>query len=89
MDYLTGQKLILVTQFRLTGCQNWNSTTSLTQFFSLSDNLCLTLSDAIMNGKQEQALEIVKKMVSHKLYLSIKLKNPTLVTMDCGGNTIT
>jgi len=42
-----------------------------------------------MNGKQEQALELVRKMVSQKLNLSIKLKNPTLVTMDSGGNTIT
>lgn len=42
-----------------------------------------------MNGKQEQAVEIAKKLTSQKVNLSIKLKNPNLVTMDAGGNTIT
>lgn len=52
------------------------------------DSLCAALSEAIMNGKQEQALEIAKKLTSQKVNLSIKLKNPNLVTMDAGGNTI-
>jgi len=42
-----------------------------------------------MNGKQEQAVEITKKLTSQKVNLSIKLKNPNLVTMEHGGNTIT
>lgn len=53
-----------------------------------SDGLCATLSDAIKSGRQDQSAEIVKKMATQNLHLSIKLKNPTLVTMDSGGNTI-
>lgn len=58
-------------------------------FFSRSDALCSTLCEAIMNGKQDVAVDVVRKMVVQKLNLSIKLKNPALVTMDSGGNTIT
>ena len=52
------------------------------------DALCATLSDAIMSGRQDQSAEIARKMATQNLHLSIKLKNPTLVTMDSGGNTI-
>ncbi|XP_068693963.1 ranBP-type and C3HC4-type zinc finger-containing protein 1-like [Montipora foliosa] len=53
------------------------------------DTFCSTLSEAIKKGKLEQAFELVRKLVLEKVNLSIKLKNPSLVTMDAGGNTIT
>ena len=56
------------------------------QFFL--DAFCTTLSEAIKNGREEQAVEIVRKLVFQNLHLSIKLKNPSLVTMDSGSNTI-
>lgn len=68
-------------------CQSSTSQTVI--LFSSLDLLNAGLSEAIMNGKQEQAVEIVKKLTSEKVNLSIKLKNPNLVTMEAGGNTIT
>lgn len=52
------------------------------------DALCANLSDAIRNGLQENAVELVKQFAHQKLPLSIKLKNPVLVTMDSGADTI-
>lgn len=52
------------------------------------DALCLTLSDAIRNGSQERAVELVKQVAVQKLALSIKLKNPVFVTMDAGLDSI-
>ena len=52
------------------------------------DALCANLSDAIRNGLQENAVELVKQFARQKLPLSIKLKNPVLVTMDSGEDTI-
>ena len=54
----------------------------------LSDGLCSTLSEAIRNGKQDTAIDLVKQMTVRKLPLSIKLKNPAFVTMDSGADTI-
>ena len=55
---------------------------------SVLDSLCLTLSDAIRNGNQERAIELVKHVTGEKLPLSIKLKNPVFVTMDAGLDSI-
>ena len=52
------------------------------------DALCLTLSDAIRNGSQEKAIELIKQVTVQKLPLSIKLKNPVFVTMDAGLDSI-
>ena len=52
------------------------------------DALCLTLSDAIRNGSEERAVELVKQVTAKKLALSIKLKNPVFVTMDAGLDSI-
>lgn len=52
------------------------------------DALCSSLSDAVRMGAQDKAVELIKKLANEKLPLSIKLKNPVLVTMDSGGDTI-
>ena len=54
----------------------------------ISDALCSSLSDAVRIGAQDKAVELIKKLANEKLPLSIKLKNPVLVTMDSGGDTI-
>lgn len=69
--------------------QDGNRTQRKRDFDVQIDSFCAALSEAIMNGKQEQAVEIAKKLTLQKVNLSIKLKNPNLVTMDAGGNTIT
>ena len=55
---------------------------------SIIDALCLLLAEAILNGKQDRAVELAKQMAVQKLPLSIKLKNPVFVTMDSGVDTI-
>lgn len=54
----------------------------------ISDALCSSLSDAVRMGAQDKAVEIIKKFTNEKIPLSIKLKNPVMVTMDSGGDTI-
>lgn len=52
------------------------------------DALCLSLSEAIRTGCQDKAVELTRKFTIEKLPLSIKLKNPVLVTMNSGADTI-
>lgn len=52
------------------------------------DALCLSLSEAVRNGWQDKAVELIRKLTIEQLPLSIKLKNPVLVTMNSGAGTI-
>lgn len=52
------------------------------------DALCVSLCEAVRNGSQDKAVELIRKLTLERLPLSIKLKNPVLVTMNSGADTI-